>query len=153
MKRLFALLALAVFLVGLVGCQGKQESGATNNPVQVGQPTQDQSEQQTQSRLSTLKQAFKDAGFVVGENEILAYDMLHADAGAKFTLDEELVEVYEYDMSNLSDAASAMVEQAQEGSINFSGFNVPVKFKDGLMLVRYGEHSQVERVVDVFNSF
>ena len=153
MKKIFALLALVVFLVGLAGCQGKQEPGAANDSIQAGQVAQGQTEGQILSRLNNLKRAFKDAGFVVGENEILAYDMLHADAGMKFTLDEELVEVYEYDMSNLSDDASAMVEQAQGGSINFSGFNVPVKFKDGLMLVRYDEHSQGEKITKIFNEF
>jgi len=71
----------------------------------------------------------------------------------KFTLDGEPIEIYEYDMDNLSDEAREIVEQAKQGSINFSGFNIPVKFKDGLMLIRFNEHSQGEKIVEIFNSF
>lgn len=151
MKKLFILLLiLAVFLAG---CQSTQEQGTINeNNEPIAQEQQSEQKEQ-KSRLEMLKQAFKDAGFEVGENELLAYEMLHAKNGMKFTLDGEPIEIYEYDMDNLSDEAREIVEQAKQGSINFSGFNIPVKFKDGLMLIRFDEHSQGEKIVEIFNSF
>ena len=105
------------------------------------------------SRLSGLKQSFKDAGFTVGNNEPVAYEMLSAKDGMKFKLDNELIEIYEYDMSNLSVDVKSMIDQAKQGNVNLLGFNIPVKFNAGLILVRYNEHSQADKIVEVFNNY
>jgi len=146
------LMAFVFFL--MVGC-GNNSADVGNEDQKGGQlAEQGQTEQgQELNRLDVLKQAFKDAGFEVGENEVLAFEMLHASAGMKFTLDGELIEIYEYDMANLSDEASDIVEQAKKGSIDFMGFNVPAKFKDGLMMTRHNEHSQGEKIIEVFENF
>ena len=104
------------------------------------------------SRLSGLKQRFKDAGFTVGNNEPVAFEMLNAKDGMKFNLDNELIEIYEYDMSNLSVDVKSMIDQAKKGNVNLLGFNIPVKFNAGL-IVRYDGHSQADKIVEVFNNY
>jgi hypothetical protein len=71
----------------------------------------------------------------------------------KFNLDNELIEVYEYDMANLSEDIKILIEQAKKGNVNLFGFNIPVKFNDGLILVRYDEHSKANKIVEVFNNY
>jgi ribosomal protein S19 len=105
------------------------------------------------TRLSGLKQRFKDAGFTVGNSESVAYEMLGAKDGVKFNLDNELIEIYEYDMANLSEDIKILIEQAKKGNVNLFGFNIPVKFNDGLILVRYDEHSKANKIVEVFNNY
>lgn len=161
MKRLIPILLVAVLLV-VSGCS--KESGQVNNisqvPVTNNQAEQNQEKEieqtenkEAKSSLEGLKQSFKDAGFKVGENEVVAYEMVSATNGMKFMLDDELVEIYEYDLDNLTDEAKDIVDQAENGSIEFSGFNIPVVYKDGLMLVRHDEHSQGEKIVEVFNNY
>ena len=150
MKKKILIVLLVVSMIALVGCQGDP---AVNDQENVEQSSVNTDDVSPTSRLDGLKEAFAEAGFKVGDNEIVAFEMLYADSGMKFTLDGELIEIYEYDMSSLSDEAKAVVDQAKGGSVDFSGFNIPVKFKEGIMLVRYDEHSQGEKIVDVFNQF
>jgi hypothetical protein len=105
------------------------------------------------SRLSRLKQSFKDAGFNVGENEVVAFETLKAKDGIKFKLDNELIEIYEYDMNNLENDVKRLLDQAKKGNVNLLGFSIPVKFNDGLVLVRYAEHSKTKKIVEVFNNY
>ena len=104
-------------------------------------------------KLNGFKQYLKDNGFTVGDNEIVAYDMLYAKDGLKFKINNELIEIYEYDTANLSADASSIVDQAKQGSVNFLGFNMPVTYNNGLMLVRYDDHSQGDKIVELFNSY
>ncbi len=122
----------AVLILGMAGCSAGQ----------VEKP-----------KLESLKQAYKDEGFEVGDNETLAYEMLNAKAGIKFKLNGELIELYEYDTNNLVGDAAETVEQAKSGSVSMSGFNIPVVYKDGLMIARHDEHSKKDEVLKVFNDF
>ncbi len=146
-KKTITIILIMLFLLLLMtGCGGSPTGNETDE-------TRGQEPGETVNRLDQLKSAYKNEGFDVGENKVIAFEMLYADKGMKFEIDGELIEIYEYDMSNLSDEANDIVEQAKSGSINFSGFNVPVKFKNGLMLVRYDEHSKGEEIVKVFENF
>jgi len=156
MKKLIPILLMVLLVVS--GC-GKEGGPTNNSQPAANQVEQDQEKEveqtnsEAKSRLEGLKQSFEDAGFKVGENEILAFEMMHASNGLKFKLDDELIEIYEYDLDNLTDEAKNIVNQAKEGSVEFSGFNVPVVYKGGLILVRHDEHSQGEKIKEIFNNY
>lgn len=154
-KALLLLLSMTI-VIGLSGCGNKPvntEKDADTNKEQQNPVVAEQEKEGPVSRLDGLKQSFKDEGFNVGENEIIAFEIINASNGMKFTLDDELIEIYEYDMANLSDEAKVTVEQAQEGYIDLSGIKLPVKFKDGLLLARHDEHSQGEKIVKIFDEY
>lgn len=147
-----SLLVVLLLISLLAGCAA---GGDVEQPAEAPAASQQEVHEPVPevSRLVELKQHFAGAGFEIGENELIAYDMIHATNGMKFTLDGELIEIYEYDLDNLTPEAQDTVQQAEAGSISFSGFNVPVVCKDGLMLVRHDEHSQGDKIVEAFNNF
>lgn len=148
------LLVIMLILLVMGGC-GSKTTEDKANPQQQTNETSEQASEETKivSRLDELKQKFAEAGFEVGENQMVAYEMIYAKDGRKFTLDGELIEIYEYDLDNLSEEAKEVIEQAKQGSVNISGFNVPVIYKDGLMLMRHDEHSQGEKIIEIFKNY
>lgn len=145
MKKILSILLVGILSFGLVACN--KTEGDTK---EVGNSTK---QEEKKSKLDSIKDSYKKAGFEVGENETIAFQMVGANNGYKFKLDGELIEIYEYDSKNLSEEGKKISEQAKKGSISFSGFNSPVKFNDGLMIMRYGEHSKKDKVLEVFNNF
>jgi len=103
--------------------------------------------------LEALKQSFKDAGFKVGENKEAAFNMINATNGFKFAIDDETIEVYEYDKSKVTDEGKKTVEQAKKGSISLGGLSLPVKYNNGIVLIRYDKHKEQEKILEVFNKF
>lgn len=144
-KKILSILCSSLLLIVLVGCNSNNESNKNqNNDVE--------SSQTSQNRLDKFKEKLKSEGFEVGENEVIAYDMIGANNGYKFKVDGELVEIYEYDKNNLSEDGKVKVQQAENGSIDFGGMNIPVKYNNYLVLVRMDEHSKADKIIEVFNS-
>lgn len=159
MKKLVMLVMVVVLLTG---CGNTKEQDTPAQQVQTEnaqkeevtekeekQPERGSKEEEipAENKLEQLKEAFEEAGFEVGENQMVAFEMVGATNGYKFTLDEELVEIYEYTEDN------EFHEQAKNGSINLSGFNVPIIYNNKIAMARAEEHSQVDKVVEVFNKF
>lgn len=150
-KRLLALL-LSIVVIGsvFVGCGEKKDQA--KEPQQQGQ--EQDNEKEEKNPIDSLKKSFEKAGFKIGDNETLAYDMIGATAGEKFKLNDQLIEVYYYDNNKLNDEGKKYLKEAEKGSINFSGLNLPVKYnKKGLVLARFDEHKDKDKILEVFNSF
>ncbi len=143
-KKIIAIFCSALLLIGLVGCSSNNETSKNQNNTN--------SLESTKSKLDEFKEKLKENGFEVGENEAIAYDMVGANNGYKFKVDGELVEIYEYDKDNLSEEGKNKVQEAQNGSISFSGVNIPVKYNNYLVLARMDEHSNANEIIEVFNS-
>ena len=144
-KKIIAIFCSALLLIGLVGCSSNNEtSKSQNNNVE--------SSQSSKNKLDEFKEKLKAEGFEVGENEVVAYDMIGANNGYKFKVDGELVEIYEYDKNNLSEDGKVKVQEAENGSIDFGGMNLPVKYNNYLVLVRMDEHRKANEIIEVFNS-
>lgn len=154
-KKVLSLILSVGMSVSLVACGSKEEAPKEVNSKQVEtQPAQQANTNEVKkNKLDSLKEEFKKAGFEVGENQTIAFEIINATNGYKFTLNGQLIEIYEYDQSKLSEEGKKTTEQAKKGSISMSGFNVPVKYKDGIMLIRYDEHKDKDKILEVFNSF
>lgn len=163
-KVILGLLVMTVMgTIGLIGCGQNDKASSESTKVDSKAETKveakkeetkpEEKKKEDKSKLDGLKEAYKEAGFTIGDNEQVAFEMLGAKSGYKFKVDNELIEIYEYDMNNLTEDAKKYVEQAKKGSITLSGFNVPVKFKDGLMLTRHNEHSKKDKIVEVFEKY
>ncbi|HAG43617.1 MAG TPA: hypothetical protein DCL31_10130, partial [Clostridium sp.] len=51
--------------------------------------------------IDSIKQSFVDAGMTVGENKEVMYQMIGANNGIKFDINDDIVELYFYDDKNL----------------------------------------------------
>lgn len=111
------------------------------------------SENILKSPLDLIKQEFVKSGFEVGENQELFYQMIGATSGYKFDLNGEPVEIYFYDEKNLSDEGKVYFEQAKNGSVDISGFTIPVTLKNNLVIARANDHKDKEKILEVFNNF
>ena len=151
MKK-YLLLFSALFLI-LTGCSQDEEEPIEEDEEEIVEEEPIEEDEEEQRTLEGLKNEFINEEFEVGDNEEIAYAMVNADKGMKFELDGELIEIYKYNIDDLSDEAEETVEQAKKGSIDMSGFNIPVKYNDGIMLVRYDDHSQEEKIIKVFNNY
>ncbi|MFR1708913.1 MAG: hypothetical protein ACLSV2_08435 [Clostridium sp.] len=103
--------------------------------------------------IDSIKQSFADAGMTVGENKEVMFQMIGANNGVKFDINEETVELYYYDSKNLSDDGKEYVKQAKEGSVSILGMSSkPALYKDGFMLINYENHKDKDKIVETFNS-
>ncbi|KNF08572.1 hypothetical protein CLPU_6c00580 [Gottschalkia purinilytica] len=151
MKKLIIVMFSVILIIGVSGC-----SKNTNTTKDIKEEKQEvnQVQEDKGNLLDQLKDEFKKAGFEIGSNEVVAFDMVNAKNGYKFKVDGELIEIYEYDLNNLSDEAKKSVEQAKKGTVNMSGFNLPCVWNEkGIAMFRVEEHSQKDKIVEIFNNF
>lgn len=145
MKKIVSILVLLTLLLGAtIGCTKKEEAK---------QNVPEKKQEEVKPNLDRLKEEFKKEGLEVGDNENVAFDMLGANNGYKFKLNGELIEIYEYNLNALSENGNKFVEQAKNGSVTMSGFNIPVKYNDGIMITRYDEHKDKDKILEIFNKF
>lgn len=102
--------------------------------------------------IDSIKQSFVDAGMTVGENKEVMYQMIGANNGIKFDINDDIVELYFYDDKNLLENGKKYVKQAKEGEVSLMGGNVPVLYKDGFMLLNYDDHKDKDKIVETFNN-
>ncbi|KOA90880.1 hypothetical protein [Clostridium botulinum] len=153
MRKCFILIFVTFIMIfSLSGCSNNATQ-KTDSDNHIEKKENVSKKEKNVSKLDGLKETFKNSGFKVGENEELAYAMLNATNGYKFKLNDKEIEIYEYDMKKLNEEGKKIVNQAKKGSISFSGLNIPVKFKNGLMIVRYDEHKDKDKILEIFNSY
>lgn len=147
-KKIIATFLAAILAFSLVGCSNSKTT--TNAPAE---PTAKKEETKSTNPLDDLKKAFVDAGLKVGDNKELAFAMLGASNGYKFDINGKPIEIYYYDSKKLTDDQKKFYNQAKNGSVDMSGFNLPVKFKNDIMLVRFDKHPNKDKILEVFNNF
>lgn len=144
-KKIIAMLLSSLLVFALVGCGSSDKDNVNKDNIQL-------TEEVSKNKLDGFKEALKDKGYEVGDNEVVAYEIIGATNGYKFKVDGELIEIYEYDSSKLTDDGKGKLEEAKNGSINMSGISIPVKYNNNLVLVRSDEHSKGKEILDIFNS-
>ncbi|MEG0297434.1 MAG: hypothetical protein RR620_12015 [Clostridium sp.] len=144
MKKILSLLICLMLSLTVVSCGDNKE--------EVKEPEKEPVVEQPVSKVDKFKNTLKEKGYEVGEDELLAFEMVGANNGYKFKVDGELIEIYEYDEANLSEEGKGFIEQGKNGSISLSGFNVPVKYNNFLMLGRADKHSKGTEIIEIFNS-
>lgn len=154
MKKKFITVILTAFIaIALIGCGNSSSNVSTNADSKETSNQETTKEVAKANPLDNLKKAFADAGFKVGDNKELAFAMLGATNGYKFDLNSSPIEIYYFDSKNLKEDQKKFYEQARNGNIDMGGINVPVKFKNDLMIVRADEHPDKDKILEVFNNF
>ncbi|MGL5330159.1 MAG: hypothetical protein ACRDD7_12890 [Peptostreptococcaceae bacterium] len=149
MKKILALILVGALSFGVIGC-GADKKPETENKENTS--TESKKEEVKLSKIDKFKNYLKDKGFKVEDNEVLAFDMMKANDGAKFKVDGQLIEIYTYDKDKLIDGAQEMLDAAVNGSVNMSGFNIPVVYNNYAMLGRVNEHSKKDEIINIFKS-
>jgi uncharacterized lipoprotein YehR (DUF1307 family) len=152
-KKLIAVLLMAFMIISLVGCGNTQFSTRTDTNGIVTQESTKKDDIKSTNPLDDLKKAFANAGLTVGENKQLAFSMLGATNGYKFDVNGSPIEIYYYDSKNLLEDQKKFYNQAKTGSIGMGGLNIPVVFKNDLMIVKTDEHPDKDKILEVFNNF
>lgn len=157
-------LLLSLFSIGILFAFTACSSG-NNTPTQTTAATTSSSGQATVAPTSTketsvkkapldaLKDLFKSNGFNVGDNQTIDFSMIGATNGYKFTLNGELIEIYIYDESKITNEGKAMFEQAKKGSISVAGMNVKVDYVNGFVIGRLNDHKDKDKILNVIKSF
>ncbi|WP_454053312.1 hypothetical protein [Clostridium sp. Marseille-Q7071] len=102
--------------------------------------------------IDSIKQSFADAGMTIGENKEVMYQMIGANNGIKFDINDDTVELYFYDSKNLLENGKEYTKQAKEGEVSLMGKNMQVLYKDGFMLLNYDDHKDKDKIVETFNN-
>ena len=151
MKKIFSILICGIMVFGLVGCGST--STTKEEPIETAKEEVAKEEVTKKEPIEALKEEFKNKGFTIGKNSTIAYDMMGATSGQKFKLNDGLIEIYYYDESKLTEEGKKLFEQAKNGSVNVSGFNVPVVYKNNFVIARVNEHKYKDKILEIFNSF
>ncbi|MBN1050305.1 hypothetical protein [Clostridium botulinum] len=146
-KKIIATLLTVILAISLVGCSNSKSTSAN------AQETVKKEETKSTNPLDNLKKSFADAGLNVGDNKELAFSMLGATNGYKFDINGTPIEIYYYDSKNLTKDQKKFYDQAKNGSVDMTGFNIPVKFKNNIMLARLDDHPNKDKILEVFNNF
>lgn len=155
MKKILTILTLglALFLVGCSSNKPEEIKPVVSAPVEAEAEEETKVEEVKKDPLDALKEEFKNKGFEVGENEIIAFEMMGATNGNKYKINGELIEVYTYDESKLTTEGKKQFEQAKNGSISMSGFNIEVSYINGFVLTRLSEHKDKDKIIEVVKNF
>lgn len=144
---------LASFLtIGLIGCQNSKTT-RDDTKEDIKQEQIEKEKSQYINPLDNLKKELVNSGLAIGENQMLAFSMVGATNGYKFDVNGKSIEIYYYDVKNLSKEQKQFYDQAQNGSMSVNGFNFPVVFKNNLVLVIPDGHPQKDKILEVFNNF
>ncbi|MFX0550116.1 hypothetical protein ACOAKC_12410 [Hathewaya histolytica] len=175
MKKLLSLVLTGAIVFSFTGCENMQKAKneTEKQTKNIGNQTEKQSEkvgEQVQEKsknvgeqvkkqtenilgINSLKDLFRGAGFEVGEHEKIPAEKLGANNAHKVKVDNETIEVYEFDMKKLSAEGKRVTDEAKSGFVNISGTRTPVKYKDGIMLVGVDKHTKKEKISEIFNKF
>lgn len=145
MKRIASILLVGIMVLVLAGCGTNSTDAAGKDSIET--------ETVKKEPLEALKDEFKKGGLAIGENQTVAFEMVGATAGQKFKINDELIEIYYYDESKLTEEGKKLFEQAKTGNISISGINISVIYKNNFVLARADNHKNKEKILEVFNNF
>ena len=96
--------------------------------------------------------ALKEAGIEV-EEEPIGGEIIGAETGFKFTINGEVIDVYEYDLTSDNEKTVQFLSEIRaNGKINPFGYEVAVLLNKSLALANYENHSMKDRIIEIFGS-
>ena len=148
------LIGLVAFLL-LVACGEKETTTEVKEPqVKQEEPKKEEVKQEQSKSLSGIVNHFKDNGFIVGDVHTKAFEMLGAVDGFGIDVDGEQIEFYLFDRTSANEETLKNLEDAEVlGKINMSGFSIPAKINEDIILLRYDEHPNKDKVIETFNNY
>ena len=156
MKRILLAVFAIVIILNLASCATQVFPEA---PATVEGVNQDSYE----DNLSGLTSYFKDKGYVAGEPTKMSADLIGAKEGSKYQFAyakaKVSVELYEYDLNNLSDTSNEVLNKVKEsGKLTIQNTSVDALISDnGKYLMIYikdkGNEENAKREQEVINDF
>ncbi len=104
--------------------------------------------------LTDVVRYFKEQGLEVGEIVTKAFSMMGAVDGFGIYIEGEQIELYLFDPETADDETLRNLQDAQSiGKFSAFGFSFPVVMNGDIMLTRYDEHTQKDRIIKIFKQF
>lgn len=151
-KKMLIIGLVIIVTMSISGCNNKNKILTAPDEI-IPTETVNNIEIKEYKTLKGLKQEFINAGFETSDNQVLVQEVPYADDGMMFELDGEFIEIYKFDLYNLSNEANSVIKQAKEGSVYLSGLNKPAYYNNGIIILRFDVHSQEEKIVEIFNNY
>lgn len=157
-NRKIWIFALALMLVGVVavGCGGEGDGNGDLPENQENGNKQNGDEQPGSAgeTLDDVVEHFRGQGLAIGEKIFKVYDMIGAIDGFGIEVEGEEIELYMFDPAAADSETLEQLESAKtKGQMSMSGFVFPVTMNGNIMLTRYDEHSEKERIIEAFKKF
>jgi uncharacterized protein YcfL len=110
------ILLLMLSLLILVGCSNQQVSNQTSKEIKK------------ELSIDNIIQAIKDNGYTVGEKESMFAQMIGADEGYKFAVDDKQIEVYRYDIKTPDEKKQESIKEIKNtGYVTVQGLDTKIK--------------------------
>ena len=136
----------------LTGC-ASNDAGSSNTS-QIQEENYEEVNGEEEIRLETVVDYFKKQGLEVGEVTMKAFEMMGAVDGFGIDVEGEQIELYLFDPETANEETLANLEDARSvGKFSMSGFSFSVIMNGNILLTRYGEHSEKDRILEVFKQF
>lgn len=156
MKKLLSILLAGMLSFGMVACGESKDTSKkddTSKPAPTETKKEEPKKEEKKEPIEAFKEELKKAGLNIGENSDVFFEMVGATSGQKIKVNDQLLEIYYYDESKLTEEGKKLFEQAKKGNIDMSGINLPVVYKNNFALARVSEHKDKDKILEVFNSF
>lgn len=156
---LVLILIFALFSAcGVTGWDGS-ESSAQEDSAPSSIVNENVTDESFDDNLSGLVAYLTEAGVITGNTENMQAGIIGATNGVRFNAKEYSIELYEYDLSNLNEAAQTTLASVREkGSFELLGFEAKAMLSDsGKYLMVFNESESeapiAEAVKKVFSVF
>ncbi len=101
-----------------------------------------------------MPQYFKQQGFSVGKITAKVYQMMGAVDGFGIEVQGQQIELYLFDPATASQETLDQLKDAETiGKFSFSGISVPVVKNGNIILTRFDDHPEKDRILAAFRSF
>lgn len=107
--------------------------------------------------INSFKEKLKENEIEISEeNENTECSLIGAAEGVSYKIDDEVIQVYKFDLDKSDELTVANIKKAKEESKivmpAFNNYELKVKYNKGLVLMNYEDHPQEEKIVEVFES-
>lgn len=107
--------------------------------------------------IQAFKEKLEENDLVIDEENVDGESgLIGAAEGVSYKIDDELIQVYRFDLEKTDELTVENLKKAQEeGKVvmpSFNNFEFKVKYNKGLVLINSEEHPQSEKIIEIFES-
>ena len=109
-----------------------------------------------ENTIEKFKEELVNNGIKINEETQKSASLIGAKEGYAFEINGQAIEVYEFDEKSTEELTKDNIKSAKNsGTISMPTFNnmtLNVKYNNGLCLVNYENHSDKEKIIEIFNN-
>lgn len=152
---ILVIIIIAVLAIGIYFIVNNKGEESTMTSTEAQQSTIGQTEEVKETNIEEFKTKLEESGLTISDTIQKSAELIGAEEGIGYEIDGEVIEVYKFNENSTDDLTKTNIESAKkDGKINMTTFNMTlnVKYNKGLCLVRYENHPDKEKILEVFNN-